>query len=108
VEIVWVITPSQFRALALSQPSATEGAHMSHPDFRVGQRGFATLGDPDESWGMIKLRPDQQEIVVSAEPDVFQAAKGAWGKRGSTLILERADETTAASAIRMAWKNVAM
>jgi hypothetical protein len=99
-----LITAAQFRALALSLPGAVEQAHQAHPDFRVGTRVFATLGYPDDGHGMVKLTPEQQAVVVGAEPAVFRPANGAWGRRGSTLVaLGAADETTALSALRMAW-----
>ncbi|MGP0092214.1 MAG: MmcQ/YjbR family DNA-binding protein [Xanthobacteraceae bacterium] len=101
------MTAGDFRRLVLAMPGAAESAHSGHPDFRVGQRIFATLGYPDSKWAMVKLNPEQQDLLTSAEPDIFSAAKGAWGKRGSTLLLlERADEKTALSAIRMAWTNL--
>ena len=102
------MTSDEFRRLALSMPHAVEHAHMNHPDFRVGKKIFATLGYPDGKSGMVKLNPEQQELLVSENPEIFTPANGAWGKRGSTLIdLERIDEGTAASAIQMAWENVA-
>lgn len=102
------MTPDNFRRLALSMPQAVEHAHMAHPDFRVGKKIFATLGYPDRKWAMVKLTPGQQDILVSAEPTIFVPAKGAWGKKGSTLAnLEQLDDRTAISAIEMAWKNVA-
>ena len=60
------MTPDGFRRLALSLPEAIESAHMGHPDFRVGGRIFATLGSPDSSHGMVKLKPDQQAKVKAA------------------------------------------
>ena len=53
---------------------------MAHPDFRVRGKIFATLGYPDESWGMVKLAPEEQEVLVAAEPAVFVPVKGAWGR----------------------------
>ena len=101
------MTPDGFRRLALKMPNAVESAHMRHPDFRVGNRIFATLGYPDDTWAMVKLKPGQQEILVASEPNVFTPAKGAWGKRGSTLVaLRHVDAKTARSAIRMAWENL--
>jgi hypothetical protein len=49
---------------------------MGHADFRVGGRVFATLGWPDEQWGMVKLTPEQQKVLVQAEPAVFVPVKG--------------------------------
>src|SRR5437588_7420931 len=79
------MTTEEFRSLALSFPEAAEAAHMDHPDFRVRGKIFATLG-PDGLWGMVKLTPDQQATFLRTEPNVFQPAGGAWGRRGATII----------------------
>lgn len=98
-------TIAEFRRTALSQPEATEGAH---PDFRVGNKVFASLGVPDAAWGMVRLTPEQQEILLGAEPQAFRPAAGAWGRRGYTLLrLSAVDRTTLKSALAMAWRNTA-
>lgn len=81
---------------------------MNHADFRIANKIFATLGYPDANWAMVKLTPEQQEIVVASEPDTFKPAAGAWGRKGSThILLAKLDAATAASVLRMAWENVA-
>jgi hypothetical protein len=102
------MTSDQFRRLALSLPEATEVGHMGHPDFRVGGKIFATLGYPDETWGVLKLTPEQQEALVDAEPKVFMPVKGGWGRRGATLVSLRAARTTSLRlALAVAWRNTA-
>jgi hypothetical protein len=102
------MTADEFRRLALSMPHAIENAHQNHPDFRVRKKIFATLGYPDRKWAMVKLKPEQQNVLLSGEPNVFVPAAGTWGKRGCTLVnLEQVDDQTAMSAIQMAWNNVA-
>jgi hypothetical protein len=102
------MTPVGFRRIALSLPGAAESAHMGHPDFRVGKRIFATLGHPDAAWGMVKLTPEEQAVLVEAEPEVFRPVPGGWGKHGSTNVrLAAADEATLASALTLAWKRIA-
>lgn len=102
------MTANDFRKIALSFPEAVESAHMNHPDFRVGGKIFATLGYPDEMWGVLKLDLDQQERYVSEFPKVFQPVKGAWGRRGGTNIyLPAANIATVREAIAAAWRNTA-
>jgi hypothetical protein len=102
------MTPDGFRRLALSMPEAIESAHMGHPDFRVGGKIFATLGSPDASHGMVKLKPEQQEMFMRVEADVFAPAKGGWGRAGSTLVvLKRARVATLRDAMVAAWRNAA-
>jgi hypothetical protein len=102
------VTVSTFRRIALSLPEATEGCHMGHPDFRVRNRVFASLGVPDAGWGMVKLTPEQQDVLVGAEPAVFRPGAGAWGRRGYTHVrLASVDTTTLRSALAMAWRNTA-
>src|SRR6185295_5037357 len=80
------MTPNQFRKLALALPDAVEGAHGGHPDFRVGGKGFASLGYPDAALGMIKLTPDQQAMLVESTPKVFAPIRNTWGVKGYTSV----------------------
>jgi len=102
------MSAARFRKAALALPEAIEGAHQGHADFRVGKRIFATLGYPDDAWGMVKLTPDQQAMLVEAGPDIFRPVPGGWGKYGNTNVrLARADAKTLKSVLAMAWQNVA-
>ena len=63
------MTADDFRKIALSCPEAVESAHMSHPDFRVRGKIFATLGYPDQEWATLKLTPAEQSEFIEADPD---------------------------------------
>jgi hypothetical protein len=102
------VSSNRFRLIALSLPGVIEGSHQGHADFRVGKRMFATLGYPDKDWGMVKLIPEQQSVLVDAEPDIFRPVPGGWGRQGSTNVrLAAADQVTLQSALNLAWGNVA-
>ena len=101
------MTADTFRKLALGLPETSEGAHMDHPDFRVGGKIFATLW-PDAGWGMVKLTVEQQLAFCTIEPAVFQPVQGGWGRRGATkVILQRARPRLVRDALLAAWKNTA-
>ena len=94
--------------MALELPEATESSHMAHPDFRVGGKIFATLGYPDRNWAMVKLPPEQQELLSKAAPGVFVPVKGGWGRQGATSVrLKSAEKTQVRGALREAWAKVA-
>ena len=102
------MTRKDFRRLALSFPEATENEHVDHPDFRVRGKIFATLGYPDERWGMVKLMPDQHMDFATAEPEVFVPVKGAWGRRGATNVLLRSAESASVKkALGLVWSSAA-
>ena len=102
------MSSESFRRIALSLPDVIEGSHQGHADFRVGNRIFATLGYPGDDWGMVKLSPEQQAMVVAAEPEIFRPVPGGWGKSGSTnIFLAKADAVTLKSALTMACNNLA-
>lgn len=100
------MTPSGFRRIALGLKEAIEHAHHGHPDFRVAGRIFATLGYPDNKWGMVSLTPEQQRTWVRDYPAAFVAVKGAWGEQGATGVrLDAVDEEALGEALTLAWRN---
>jgi hypothetical protein len=102
------MTPAAFRKLALSLPETEERAHMSHPDFRVAGKIFATLGYPDKTRGMVKLTPEDQHYFSKDYPEVFIPVNGAWGRRGATSVdLKAATKDILAKAVHAAWRNTA-
>ena len=100
-----MLSPKDFRRIALGMNDAIEGAHMAHPDFRANGRIFATLY-PDGQRGMVKFTPDQQQEFVHAHPTTFEPASGAWGRQGCTTVrLNAVDEATLGEAMTLAWQN---
>ena len=99
-------TADDFRRIALAFPGVEEGSHMGHSDFRVGGKIFATLGSPDDAWGIASLMPEQQEDFMTLAPEAFQPAAGAWGRGGSTLVrLEAVTEELLETALAAAWRK---
>lgn len=97
-----------FQKLALSLPEAEASTHMGNADIRVRGKIFAGPGEGRAGAAIVKLTTEQQEMLCDAEPSVFQPVDGWWGRKGWTrLFVEVADEVTAASALWMAWRNVA-
>jgi hypothetical protein len=99
------VTASDFRKIALALPETEERAHMSHPDFRVAGKIFATLGYPDKSRGMVKLSPEDQHYFSKDYPEAFIPVNGTWGRRGGTSVhLKVADKAILRKAIEAAWR----
>jgi hypothetical protein len=100
------MTADEFRRIALGMADVIEGAHMGHPDFRVGGGIFATL-HADNKHGMIKLPPDEQQRFVQGFPETFTPENGAWGRQGCTRVtLAAADEETLGEAMTLAWREM--
>lgn len=98
---------AEFKTLALSLPEAEASSHHGQPDFRVRGKIFATTGYSDGP-AVLKLTPEQQEMLMSAEPAVFSRPGNSWGLKGWTHFDYRAaDEATARSGLSTAWRNVA-
>lgn len=99
------MTLDDFTRVALSLPESVEGAHMGRTDFRVGNRIFASL-HPDKDAGMVILKPEEQAMMVEAEPAMFAPVPGGWGKSGATLVfVAKADEATLRDALIRAWRR---
>jgi YjbR len=94
-----------FRRMALALDGAIESAHIGHPDFRVGNRIFATL-HTDDRFGMVALTPEQQRELIDEHPEMFSPEAGAWGRGGSTRVhLAAAQEEVIGVALTLAWQN---
>jgi hypothetical protein len=101
------VTPNAFRKMALALPGVEERAHMKHPDFRVHNKIFASLGFPDKEWGMAKIPAEHQLALTKAHPKVYVPAAGAWGRAGCTLVhLPQADAETVGEALTAAWRSI--
>jgi hypothetical protein len=103
------MTIDQFRKMALEIPTSVERSHMNHPGFRVTGKIFASLGVPDESWGMVKLSPEQQRAFIEKASEIFKPCRGAWGRLGYTNVyLAAAKASIVRAALDAAAKNVAL
>jgi len=100
------MTANDFRRIVLGMEGAIESSHMDHPDFRVGNRIFATLTH-DEDAGMVSLPPGAvQQEFIRANPAAFSMINGAWGLQGATRVhLESADEDAVGEAVTTAWRH---
>lgn len=97
----------EFRAMALSFPEAVEASHFETADFRVRNRIFATLRAADGR-AVLKLSPDEQQLLMATSPGLFEPVNGSWGQKGWTrVVLGRADPDTVRHAMRLAWRSVA-
>jgi len=99
------MTANDFRTLALELDGAVEGAHMGHPDFRVGGHVFASLG-PGEAHGVVMVTPDVQAELIDAASEMFSEGPGAWGRQGVTYVeLKPARRPQVRLALRAAWET---
>lgn len=102
------MTPDDVRRIALSLPETSESKHFDVPDFRVRGKIIGTLGPQASGRGVVKLTPEQQEMMCEAEPAMFVPVPSAWGNKGWThVMLAAIDESTLKSALVAAWRNVA-
>lgn len=101
-----MITVAAFRKLALSLPDTAEGPHFESTAFLVKGKIFATLNE-SEKRAVVKLLPEQQEVMTTAEPAIFQPVPNYWGAKGWTWMhLPKADKKAVESAMRAAWTNI--
>lgn len=100
------MTPRAFRNMALELPDVIESEHMSHPDFRVRGKVFATLGYPSDEFAAIMLTPQEQARFVREGSGTFAPVNGSWGLKGSTTVcLQTADSQLVKRALAAAWTH---
>ena len=102
------MTPDAFLTIALSLPEAALGRHQSGADVRIDGRIFASPADRPGGTAVIKLTLEERDMLCAAEPSAFLPVEGRGASRGWTrIIVANVDEAAAASALWMAWRNVA-
>ncbi|MBK6980742.1 MAG: MmcQ/YjbR family DNA-binding protein [Betaproteobacteria bacterium] len=100
-----MVSVATARKSALACPEAVEGAHMGHPDFRVGGKIFMTLW-PDKKRAVLKLPLADQQALVQMDPEAFSI--GSWGRQGFTLVdLARVNAAQLRVLADAAWRTVA-
>lgn len=104
------MTVDEFRTLALSLPKAIEKPHFDRASFRVDAPRGKTIATLLEANGTanVFLSPEEQDILIASEPDIFSKVPNKWGDKGATTVqLAQADEKTALSALKTAWYRAA-
>ena len=97
---------AELLALVLALPEATQSSHFGNMDFRVRNKIFASHPKPETL--VLKLTPEQQEMLVETESTIFAPLPNKWGEKGWTnASIAALDKATARSALTMAWGNVA-
>ena len=92
------VSPSAFLELALALPDTAIGRHQGGADVRVAGKIFASPADRPGGAAVLKLTPDQSEMLCAAEPSVFEPVEGRGAARGWTrIIVAAADRATAES-----------
>lgn len=98
------MTDDAVRDLLLALEGVEEGAHMGHPDFRLGGRVFAGL-TADGRRATLKLPLEAQAVLLHEAPHMFAPAAGAWGRQGWTSVeLAAADPARVRAACLLAWE----
>ncbi len=100
-----MVTPAEFRTLALSLPETEERETWNQPTFRVGGKIFATQWD--ETHMNVMLDEDGIRTAIHEQPDVCEEVW--WGKRLAAVRvdLDRVDREFLASLLADAWEGKA-
>ena len=79
---------------------------MGHPDFRANGRIFASLHSQDR-FGMVKLTPAEQAVLLREHPESFEPSPGAWGRQGCTNVkLATANRSAVRGAAKLAFAAI--
>ena len=101
-----MVTISAARKILLELPDAQEGAHMGHPDFRVGNRVFASLWPKKKKIAVVKLSIANQTALLQMDPDAFSL--NGWSRQGWTNVhLDNVTPTRFRTLAKESWTAVA-
>jgi hypothetical protein len=100
-----VISEPEIRDIVLSLPGSHEADHWGNPSFRVRDRIYATMPDPQHLNVMID--PFDVDAVIREDPEA--CSQLWWGKelRGVRVNLRTASRELVASLLESAWRRKA-
>jgi hypothetical protein len=99
-------TPALLRRIALSLPQTEERSHHGHPDFRVCNKIFASLGYSGEDRGVVKLSLADQQVLLQSFPEVFE--RNGWSHQGWTTVhLKHVGASMLRQIVVDSWRKVA-
>ena len=100
------MTDEDLISLAHGLPETAESSHFGNRDFRVRGKIYLTL--PSSEFCVVKLTPDQQQMVLATVPEHILAVPGAWGLKGWTRLFHHMlDDDIIYGLVRQGWRNVA-
>ena len=101
-----MVSISAARKILLSLPDTQEGAHMGHPDFRVGSRIFASLAPRKKNIAVVKLSIANQMALLQMDPEAFSL--NGWSRQGWTNVhLDKVTPTRFRTLAQESWTTVA-
>ena len=99
------MTLDEVSKLIETLPGVTHRRQDGAVDFQVEKTIFASI--TIDRLVVLKLSLEQQDMVMSSDPEGYAPVKGAWGERGWTeMNFALLDEPAAYSGIMIAWTNV--
>src|SRR5688572_26509809 len=99
-----MISPDDFRTLALSFPDAEELPHFEKASFRVKKKIFATLNVPANR-ACLKLSEIDQYAFSVSDSSIIYPVPNKWGKQGWTNVeLSSVRKTVLRDALKKAYE----
>ncbi len=80
-----MVTPDNFRKVALSFPETTEAPHFDRSAFRTPRRIFATM-QAEKSLANLKFSIIDQDVFCRINPEMIYPIPNKWGLQGWTQI----------------------
>ncbi len=100
-----MVSISAARKILLALPETREGAHMWHPDFRVGDRVFASLWSRKKKIAVVKLSIANQTALLQMDPEAFSL--NGWSGQGWTNVhLDKVTPTRFRTLAQESWTAV--
>lgn len=91
------------RDLVAQLPGAEERSHHGHPDFRVGDRIFATLW-PAENRAVLRLVLADADGLARAKPDAYRLVSGRNGFGWLSVHLDQVTREVFQPLLEHAWR----
>ena len=91
------------RRLVAELPEAVEGAHHSHPDFRVRKKIFATLSEREDR-AAVRITAHEARELANSDPRVYRLVSDREPVAWLSVLLDAADPQLVHDLLEEAWR----
>ena len=101
------MTFDEVRKIALNWPGVTEGTSYGTPALKVGGKMLTRLREDGDTLVVKGVEPEEREVLMAAEPDVFHVTQHYLGWKAVLVRLSKARPEAVEALLMRYYREIA-